>query len=103
MAHVFPPPTDFHAHHKKWLGDAWLGNVGDHTERKAIAPTARLETANPKIWFVETTLTGYSPVWPSTASRRRSAWPLWRAYSSIRCTRIQRSDGASSLPCPAHA
>jgi hypothetical protein len=25
----------------------------------------------------------YSPVCPSTNSRRRSAWPLWRAYSSI--------------------
>ena len=26
---------------------------------------------------------GHSPAWPSTASRIRSAWPLWRAYSSI--------------------
>ena len=28
----------------------------------------------------------YSPTAPSIASRRRSACPLWRAYSSIRCT-----------------
>ena len=27
---------------------------------------------------------GYSPVAPSIDSRSRSAWPLWRAYSSIR-------------------
>ena len=27
-----------------------------------------------------------SPVTPSIASRIRSAWPLWRAYSSIMCT-----------------
>ena len=32
----------------------------------------------------------HSPVTPSTASRRKSAWPLWRAYSSIMCSRIQR-------------
>ena len=32
------------------------------------------------------------PVAPSTSSRRRSAWPLWRAYSSIMCTMIQRSE-----------
>jgi len=31
---------------------------------------------------------------PSTDSRRRSAWPLWRAYSSIMWTRIQRRLGA---------
>ena len=28
---------------------------------------------------------GYSPVAPSMRSRRKSAWPLWRAYSSIMC------------------
>ena len=27
----------------------------------------------------------YSPVTPSMDSRIRSAWPLWRAYSSIMC------------------
>src|SRR5262249_26076829 len=27
----------------------------------------------------------YSPVAPSMRSRNRSAWPLWRAYSSIMC------------------
>ncbi len=27
----------------------------------------------------------YSPVTPSIRSRMRSAWPLWRAYSSIMC------------------
>ena len=32
----------------------------------------------------------YSPVRPSTASRRRSACPLWRAVSSIMWHRIQR-------------
>ena len=33
-----------------------------------------------------------SPVAPSIRSRIRSAWPLWRAYSSIMCTMIQRRD-----------
>ena len=33
----------------------------------------------------------YSPVRPSMASRRRSTWPLWRAVSSIMCSRIHRS------------
>ena len=28
---------------------------------------------------------GYSPVAPSMRSRSRSAWPRWRAYSSIMC------------------
>jgi hypothetical protein len=28
-------------------------------------------------------LVRYSPVWPSIDSLMRSAWPLWRAYSSI--------------------
>ena len=28
---------------------------------------------------------GYSPVAPSMRSRMKSAWPLWRAYSSIMC------------------
>jgi hypothetical protein len=27
-----------------------------------------------------------SPVTPSIRSRMMSAWPLWRAYSSIMCT-----------------
>ena len=35
----------------------------------------------------------YSPVSPSTDSRIRSAWPLWRAYSSIMWTTIQRRLG----------
>ena len=33
---------------------------------------------------------GHSPVAPSIDSRIRSAWPLWRAYSSIMWTMIQR-------------
>jgi quercetin dioxygenase-like cupin family protein len=36
---------------------------------------------------------GYSPVAPSIDSRRRSAWPLWRAYSSIMWHKIQRRLG----------
>ena len=28
---------------------------------------------------------GQSPVTPSIRSRMRSAWPLWRVYSSIMC------------------
>ncbi len=34
---------------------------------------------------------GYSPVAPSMPSRRRSAWPTWRAYSSITCSRTNRT------------
>lgn len=34
----------------------------------------------------------YSPVLPSIRSRSRSAWPLWRAYSSIMCVRMWRSE-----------
>ena len=37
---------------------------------------------------------GYSPVSPSTDSRSRSAWPLWRAYSSIMWATIHRRLGA---------
>ncbi len=33
----------------------------------------------------------YSPMAPSMASRRRSAWPTCRAYSSIRCSRMNRT------------
>ena len=36
------------------------------------------------------TLTGHWPVDPSIDSRIRSAWPRWRAYSSIMCTMIHR-------------
>ncbi len=45
---------------------------------------------------------GYSPVSPSTDSRRRSAWPLCRAYSSTRWNRIHRRLGArpSGQPVP---
>ena len=43
---------------------------------------------------------GYSPVSPSTASRSRSAWPLWRAYSSTMCTSTHRS---VTLPLPSQA
>jgi hypothetical protein len=35
----------------------------------------------------------YSPVSPSTDSRSMSAWPLWRAYSSIMWHKIQRRLG----------
>ena len=37
-------------------------------------------------------------VTPSIASRSRSAWPLCRAYSPIRCTYIIRSDHRSPSP-----
>ncbi len=33
---------------------------------------------------------GQSPVVPSSSSRRMSRWPLWRAVSSVRWSRIQR-------------
>ena len=32
----------------------------------------------------------YWPTWPSIRSRSRSAWPQWRAYSSIMCTSTSR-------------
>ncbi len=41
---------------------------------------------------------GYSPVRPSRCSRTRSAWPLWRAYSSIMWVTIQRREYEVSLP-----
>jgi len=40
-------------------------------------------------------VTCYSPERPSIDSRRRSAWPLCRAYSSIRCTSSSRTAMAS--------
>jgi hypothetical protein len=43
---------------------------------------------------IPTTLGAYSPTRPSTDSRRRSAWPLCRAYSSIMWHRIHRRLGA---------
>jgi hypothetical protein len=33
----------------------------------------------------------YSPTVPSSASRRKSAWPAWRAVSSMRCSSTHRS------------
>ena len=40
---------------------------------------------------ITTTLaTAYSPVAPSSCSRRMSAWPTWRPVSSIMWVRIQR-------------
>ena len=35
---------------------------------------------------------GYSPTVPSIASRRKSAWPAWRAVSSTRCSSTHRSE-----------
>jgi Glyoxalase/Bleomycin resistance protein/Dioxygenase superfamily len=40
---------------------------------------------------------GHSPVTPSMFSRIRSAWPLWRAVSSIMCSMIQRRLNGSPL------
>ena len=34
----------------------------------------------------------YSPTVPSIASRRKSAWPAWRAVSSMRCSSTHRSE-----------
>lgn len=34
----------------------------------------------------------YSPTVPSIASRRKSAWPAWRAVSPIRCSSTQRRE-----------
>jgi hypothetical protein len=36
-----------------------------------------------------------TPTVPSIPSRRKSAWPLWRAYSWIRCSITSRSDTSS--------
>src|SRR5512139_1443191 len=46
---------------------------------------------------------GSSPTRPSTASRRRSAWPTWRAYSSCRSTSNRRTFGASPDSKPSFA
>jgi hypothetical protein len=35
---------------------------------------------------------GHNPTLPSMRSRNRSAWPMWRAYSSIMWTSTSRSD-----------
>jgi len=37
-------------------------------------------------------LVRYSPTVPSIASRRKSAWPAWRAVSSMRCCSTHRSE-----------
>ena len=42
----------------------------------------------------------YWPVRPSMHSRSRSAWPQWRAYSSIRCTTTSRISIGPSSCCP---
>ncbi len=52
----------------------------------ALTPTGLARRGHPTL--------RYSPVAPSTDSRMRSAWPLWRAYSSIMWSRIQRKLGA---------
>ncbi len=39
--------------------------------------------------------TAHGPTVPSMASRRKSAWPLWRAYSWIRCSITRRRETCS--------
>ena len=43
--------------------------------------------------------TPHAPVTPSMPSRRKSAWPLWRAYSCIMCIITSRSDTCSPHRC----
>lgn len=40
-------------------------------------------------------LNGQAPTVPSTPSRRKSAWPLWRAYSWIRWSMTKRRETCS--------
>ena len=42
----------------------------------------------------------HQPTAPSTSSRIRSAWPLWRASSSITGTETQRNETGSPAPPP---
>jgi hypothetical protein len=78
-----------------------LLTTADWTSRSTTsdtAATARLTlrgSVQPGWWGWGLSPGGYSPVSSSTDSRRRSAWPLCRAYSSIRWTRIHRRLGAS--------
>ena len=64
-----------------WLGSARLG---------ALCPVRRLGPASrrsrPRTSGVSVDVGNQQPTVPSTSSRIRSAWPLWRAYSSIMCT-----------------
>lgn len=57
-----------------------------------VAPGIALDRPEPALGrAVVPQVSNYSPVRPSIASRMRSAWPLWRAYSSTMWEQIQRS------------
>ena len=62
----------------------WRGRDRDgvrHRERPHQAHLGRSEPEKLRPWTPPES--AHSPVWPSMASRMRSAWPLCRAYSSI--------------------
>src|SRR6266571_1311892 len=48
----------------------------------------------------EVTAWAYWPTRPSMRSRRKSAWPMCRAYSSIMCTSASRTEMLSCSPRP---
>jgi FAD dependent oxidoreductase len=64
-------------------GDPAVGTAADWS-----AATCCPRAAQPK---------GQSPTVPSRRSRRKSAWPLWRAYSSIMWSMIQRTETVGRL------
>ena len=66
--------------------------------RPAARPVAALRPPRAPVAYLVHGPAGQSPVAPSMRSRRRSAWPLWRAYSSIMWTSIHRSETSASPP-----
>ena len=63
----------------------------DHRHRVAEPPLFCPKSGRIRPGGLEGRAVGHSPVAPSMASRRRSAWPTWRAYSSITCSRTNRT------------
>jgi hypothetical protein len=86
-------PGRFH----KWIGTyrrkmMHSGISNDHAASSSPA-FGLVPLGGSGIGALEQTIhSGYSPVRPSMRSRSRSAWPLCLAYSSIMCTKTQRTD-----------
>src|SRR5215218_1660286 len=64
--------------------------IGCAVERQAEAARDPEPEPTTPPWPAPGRRPSYWPTRPSIRSRRKSAWPLWRAYSSIMCTSTSR-------------
>ena len=84
------PPTLLVLRGVTGAGGPGLARTGDPVSEVTADDAARSGRRAPVVRRAQGARTrtrrkGQTPVAPSTRSRTRSAWPLWRAYSSIMC------------------